>query len=57
MKKYDYNVRCVVCKAGFTPKDKQEAFGKICSSCRVKRSREIKKDSKLFAEEQKKKKL
>jgi rRNA maturation endonuclease Nob1 len=33
MKVYNYNIRCKVCKKGFNPKDKQNAYNNICPKC------------------------
>jgi len=33
MKVYNYNIRCRICKKGFNPKTKQNAYNNICPDC------------------------
>jgi len=33
MRKYDYNIRCKMCKKGFTPELKETASRKLCPKC------------------------
>jgi len=33
MKIYNYNIRCKVCKKGFNPKNKQNAYNNMCPKC------------------------
>lgn len=44
MKLYNYNIRCKICKKGFNPKDKQNAYNNMCPKCFKNRPKYIIKE-------------